>query len=226
MQQLAQINSNDYNDKIELCKSNITDDAEEYIDEGKEWLEKINNIRDQIIDNGPNTFETKYKSAILNSDNLQNKLITAKVLGEESTNVKNNLENVGGMSVDKIRMAEINTYYAEKYRLQLKIVKLCIFFGILFMILIVIKKMIYIPEIIYTISMLILIFYAIYYIVPAIYDYSRRDSIVFQQYDWSDYKPAVSEEEEQSTVKKQKKTQAPEPDEGTCPPCKNIKKQE
>lgn len=218
--QLIQINSEEYNKDIETCKSKVTQDSDEYINEGKQWLEKINNIRDEIIDNGPNTFETAYKSAIINSDNLQNKFITSKILNEESKNVQSNLENVGGMSIDKIRMAEINTYYAEKYRLQMKIVKLFIFFGIILMILIVIKKMLYIPEIIYTILMLTLFIYAVYYIIPAIYDYSRRDNIVFQQYDWSDYNPAVNEED--TSVNEQ--TPAPEPEyvptqEVKCKPC-------
>lgn len=218
--QLIQINSEEYNKDIETCKSKVTQDSDEYINEGKQWLEKINNIRDEIIDNGPNTFETAYKSAIINSDNLQNKFITSKILNEETKNVQSNLENVGGMSIDKIRMAEINTYYAEKYRLQMKIVKLFIFFGIILMILIVIKKMLYIPEIIYTILMLTLFIYAVYYIIPAIYDYSRRDNIVFQQYDWSDYNPAVNEED--TSVNEQ--TPAPEPEyvptqEVKCKPC-------
>ena len=181
----------DINDQIEECKKNINDNSEEYIEEGKEWLEKIDDVRAKIIEDEPDKFKMIYNDAILASDNLQNKLTTSKLLHEESINVRKNLENVSGLSVEKIRMAEINTYYAQKYRLQLKIVKLCILFGIILMILIVINKMLYMPNFIYNILRLTILILAGYYIIPAIYDYNRRDNIMFQQYDWSGYNPAV-----------------------------------
>ena len=159
---------------------------------------KINQIQDldearaNILDTQPVLFKAQYNTAVIKQADLGDKAITAKIIQEENDNLDYNLGNVKAHGINKIRTAEINTYYAEKYRAQLGVVKLSVLFGIIFLLFAIIKKQGLIPEAISNVILAIIIVLSLYFVGGKIYDISRRDNMNFQEYDWSSYKPEKS----------------------------------
>ena len=193
-EQIINANKSDWQPIIDKCISNANKKSMPFLQSDTSIMQSIDNIRNDLLEQKPNEFEQKYNNAIISADNLENKLITSTVLQEESKNVKNNLDNIDSLSINNLRMAEINTYYSEKYRLQLNIIKLCIFFGIIMLILIILNKKLAFPNFLYSGLMSVAIIASIYYVIPAFYDYYKRDNINMQQYNWGKYNPNIDDD--------------------------------
>lgn len=192
-EQLINSNKDLWQPEVEKCIKNVKLNSAPFMKAGTGWMQGLEDIRNNLMAEQPNKFKNTYNSAILKADNLENKAITSKIMSEEAKNIRNNLENIDGISINKIRMAEINTYYSEKYRLQMNIVKTCIFFGMLLIILVLLHKKLHMPGFIYNIGTLIIVTVGGYYIIPMLYDIYMRDNINFQEYDWGDTDPTIDD---------------------------------
>jgi len=192
-EQLINSNKNLWQNEVEECIKGTKAKATPFMKAGSGFMQGIEDIRNSLMATQPNKFRNTYNSAILKADNLENKAITSKIMREEAKNIRNNLENIDGISINKIRMAEINTYYLQKYRLQMNIVKTCIFFGMLLIILVLLHKKLHMPGFIYNIGTLIIVTVGGYYIIPMLYDIYMRDNINFQEYDWGDTDPTIDD---------------------------------
>lgn len=155
-------------------------------------VQDLDDTRTGILENQPALFQTQFNNTVIKQADAGDKAITAKILQEENDNLESNLGTLKSEGVNKIRTAEINTYYAEKYRAQLGVVKLSILFGIIYLLFAILKKQGLIPESISNIILAIIIVLSLYFVGGKIYDISRRDNMNFQEYDWSSYKPENS----------------------------------
>jgi hypothetical protein len=192
-EQLINSNKDLWKGEVDKCIQGVKAQATPFMKAGASGMQGIEDIRNNLMAEQPNKFKNTYNSAILKADNLENKAITSKIMREEAKNIRNNLENIDGISINKIRMAEINTYYSEKYRLQMNIVKTCIFFGMLLIIIVLLHKKLHMPGFIYNIGTLIIVTVGGYYVIPMLYDIYMRDNINFQEYDWGDTDPTIDD---------------------------------
>ena len=117
--------------------------------------------------------------------------MTSKVLKKEGDNIRNNLESMKQIGINKMRSAEINTYYAEKYREQLGLVKTLIVVGVCVLLIVILNKKDIIPNDISNILLAVVIIVGCYYFGKRVYNYYRRDNMNYQEFDYgheSDYK--------------------------------------
>ena len=77
-------------------------------------MTKIENIRDNIVKDAPEVYVNNYNLALAREDDLTDKAMTSKVLKKEGDNIRNNLEEMKQIGINKMRSAEINTYYARE----------------------------------------------------------------------------------------------------------------
>ena len=82
-----------------------------------------------------------------------------------------------------MRMVQINTYYGKQYKAQASLMKLCIFVGVILLILAILRKSI-LPESIANILLGIVFALGGFFIIRKWIDISRRDNMNFDAYNW------------------------------------------
>lgn len=160
--------------------------AHEKVDIAINHMEIYEDIKDNLLESAPDRYKQNYNLALAQQDDLTDKNITGSVLKNESKNIENNLDALQSVGIDKIRSAEINTYYAEKYRDQTTLVKMLILIGVVLLFITILKKKGILSEGINNILVAIVIVVGCYFVGIKIYNYYRRDNMNYQEFDYSD----------------------------------------
>ena len=147
-------------------------------------MKKYQQIRNTILENSPDQAVSSYNLAEAQIDDLTDKQITSSIMKSEADNIESNIDSLRDLGINKVRSAEINTYYAEQYREQIKITKLLILAGILILIFTILMKQGILPQSIANILIAIVIVIGSYYIGGKVYNYYRRNNMNFQEFDY------------------------------------------
>ena len=162
-------------------------------------MQKYEEIRKSLLDNAPEQAQSSYNLAEAQVDDLTDKQITSEIMQNEASNIESNVDALRDLGVNKIRSAEINTYYAEQYREQIKIAKLLILIGLAILILTILRKQGILSQDINNILVAVVIVVGAYYAGGKIYNYYRRNNMNFQEFDYStDVKPSGKEDNSES----------------------------
>lgn len=166
-------------------------DVGDYVD----YMDSIENIRQDFVDAAPEKYVNNYNLALAREDDLTDKAITAKVLDKEADNIKYNLEQMKQIGINKMRSAEINTYYAEKYREQVHLVKMLIVIGVCILLLVILNKKGIISGDVSIVLIAIVIVLGTIAFGSRVYNYYRRDNMNYQEFEYG-YDSDIEEEEE------------------------------
>lgn len=148
-------------------------------------MQKYAAIRTSLLKDAPEQAKSGYNLAEAQLDDLTDKHMTSSIMKNEATNIASNVDALRDLGVNKVRSAEINTYYAEQYREQIKIVKLLILIGVSILILTILRKRGILSQSITNILVAIVIVIGCYFAGGKIYNYYRRDNMNFQEFDYS-----------------------------------------
>tara|TARA_Y100001958_G_C21247321_1_gene578486 strand:- start:2294 stop:3748 length:1455 start_codon:yes stop_codon:yes gene_type:complete len=173
--------------KALTSENNVSD----YVDH----MDSIENIRQDFVDAAPEKYINNYNLALAREDDLTDKRITAKVLDKEADNIKYNLEQMKQIGINKMRSAEINTYYAEKYREQVHLVKMLIVIGVCILLLVILNKKGIISGDVSIVLIAIVIVLGTIAFGSRVYNYYRRDNMNYQEFEYG-YDSDIEEEEE------------------------------
>ena len=77
---------------------------------------------------------------------LADQITVAKVMEQQLVEAKRSLDQVVGTQDNKMRMVEVNTYYADKYRAQSGLMQLIIIVVVVFLVLVILLKRKLMPE--------------------------------------------------------------------------------
>ena len=134
------------------------------------------------------TLNTSYKSLQRNVNSTRTELVelitVVSIVEEELNNAKKQLNQLNEIKNNKTRMVQINTYYGKQYKAQAGLTKLCIFVGVLLLILAILRKKSLIPEVISNILLGIVFALGGFFIIRRTLDIFRRDNMNFDAYDW------------------------------------------
>jgi len=166
--------------RLKATQSNIQGEITE--------LDNIQEIRSALLEEAPQLYKDQYNLALAQEDNLTDKNITAGILSQEQKNIEQNRAAMEDLSVNKLRSAEINTYYAEQYRDQANLVKLLILIGICILFLMILNKQGIIPTGVNNVLLAIVIVVGCYFVGGKLYNYYRRDNMNYQEFDFGDKK--------------------------------------
>lgn len=128
-----------------------------------------------------------YKSLQKNVNNTKKELVdlltVVSVVEEDLSNAKAQLNQLYEIKNNKTRMVQINTYYGKQYKAQSRLMKLCIFVGVLLLILAILRKTI-LPELIANALLGIVFVLGGFFIIRRWLDISWRDNMNFDAYNW------------------------------------------
>jgi hypothetical protein len=142
------------------------------------------------------TFKTTQDRVAQSRTDLVDQLTTTRIMERELNNSKTNLNQLQTTKANKMRMVQINTYYASKYKAQIDVMKTIIIVCVPLFILAIISKKSLAPDNITKSLMGVIIVIGSFFIIKQIYDLTSRDNMNFDEYDWmwdSSNTPVITE---------------------------------
>ena len=84
---------------------------------------------------------------------------------------------------NKQRMIQINTYYDKMYRAQTDLIKLIMYIGVVLLILVILRKNMFIPESVSNILVIFVLAIGLFKIIRQVIDIASRNNMDFDSYD-------------------------------------------
>ena len=138
-----------------------------------------------------NLFNTLSSLFSISQDELSNsrkdvmdKIVVAKVMENQLTNMKTIMNEVQDIKNNKLRMVEINTYHGKRYQAHTDLMKLIIKICIVLFILIIINKRQLLPSSILNPLMLIVVGLGLFFVIRQVWDLSIRDNMNYDKYNY------------------------------------------
>lgn len=116
--------------------------------------------------------------------NLANKLTTISVVEKNLNNSKEQLNKLRDNNVNALRMAEIDTFFSNKYNAYLKIIQFFIFLMIPVVLIVVLKRNQTISLQTTNVLIAVIIVIGLIFIGGSLLDLSKRNNMAFQEYDF------------------------------------------
>ena len=156
--------------------------------ERKELQTAQKEINDSL--DGITEYSTKaLGSALATASNMQsvkkNRMITNNVISEESQHIMDAIGDLKDKRNNRVRMAEINTYYSLKYKGYGNVAKLGTFLMLIILALSIMKKSGILPNGIYNLLVALIIVVGGAILLYRVYDLYTRDNMSFQEKSWS-----------------------------------------
>jgi hypothetical protein len=147
-------------------------------------LEQLNSTKQNLYKTLSSSYASIQSDVAESRDALVNEVAVGGVIKNELTNAKQNLSVLQQERYNKLRMAEINDYYSDKYSTQTNVMKTVVYFCIPILILgILIKKNI-LPAKIGLGIIAVLAGICIFMVIMQTIDIMRRSNMVFDEYDF------------------------------------------
>lgn len=153
----------------------------------QEIINKINNLSDTrtALFNTLNSLYQTSQSSVFNTRNaLSDKLVVSKMVENDLNNLKTNMNEISQVKTNKLRLVEINDYYTKRHRAHASIMKLIIFICSIVLVLAILNKKGFIPTNIYTILVIVVLAFGIFYIIRRLIDVNMRSHMNYDQYNW------------------------------------------
>ena len=157
-------------------------------------IENLQKLKKDLYENVSNSYSSMQADVAEARNALVNEVAVGGVVKNELQNANKNLGLLQQERFNKLRMAEINEYYSEKYTTQTSVMKTIVYFCIPILILgILIKKNI-IPKNIGLGIIGVLSGICIFIVIMQSIDIMRRSNMVFDEYDFPFDEDAAAEQ--------------------------------
>lgn len=171
-------------------------------DQQEKIIQKINDISKMRVNlyqtlNGVNSF---FQNALQNSKGtLLEQSAAIDIVEQELNTAKRRLKIIEEEKNNKIRIVEINNYYGQKYEEHSSLMKIIILMLIPILILAILFKKGFIPEKLYYIIIVIISFIGAVFIWKTVLSIMTRDSMNYQEYNFS-FDPNAAPESNTTTT--------------------------
>lgn len=148
-------------------------------------INELSTMRMTMFSDLDSMFENTQSRASQSRINLVDQLTAMGVMETELNNTKSNLNYLSSNKDNKMRMVEINTYYALKYQAQSRLMKLIILVCIPLLILAILAKKKFIPQRITNIIMGMIIVIGGFFIIKKMLNLSSRSNMNYDEFNWN-----------------------------------------
>lgn len=175
--QLQQMESSLY---TQLEAAGSTDKQESIVNK----INELSTMRMTMFQELETMFKSTQNSVAQSRIDLVDQLTTTGVMETQLNNTKSNLNTLQTNKDNKMRMVEINTYYASKYQAQSGLMKMIIMICIPLLILAILSKKKYIPPNIANGLMGLIIVIGGFMIIKKVINLSSRNNMNYDEFDW------------------------------------------
>ena len=156
-------------------------------DRQAEIIKQINNISQTRI-NMFQQLKSIYRLLDRNLDNdrnnLENQMTTLSIVEKNLNNSKQQFNKIRDNNANTLRMTEIDNFFSSKYNAYTKVLQFLVLLMIPIIIIVVLKRNQTISLKTSNVLIAIIIIVGIFYIGGTLLDLSRRNNMVFQEYDF------------------------------------------
>jgi hypothetical protein len=150
----------------------------------KSKIASVSNTRIQLL-NSLNNIHTMTQAQVINNrDTLLNNLVSQGVISTELSNLKSNLDLLESNKNDKLKMVQINTYYAKRYKAHSELMKSVFMICAVILLVVILDKKGFLPNNVGPLAVIIILVASIIFIARKVYDLNRRDNLDFDRYKW------------------------------------------
>lgn len=147
-------------------------------------INELSTMRMTMFSDLESMFESTQGRVSQSRINLVDQLTTMGVMETELNNTKSNLNYLSSNKDNKMRMVEINTYYASKYKAQSRLMKLIILVCIPLLILSILAKKKIIPQKVSIVLMGIIILFGGFIIIKKMLNLTSRNNMNYDKFNW------------------------------------------
>ena len=147
-------------------------------------IEELQQLKSSLYTSINNSYAATQSNVAQARNSLVDETAINGIIGQELKNVNKNLSTLEQARFNKVRMAEINNYYSDKYGAQTNVMKMIVYFCIPILILGILMKKEFISKNIATALIGILVGLAIIIVLFQAIDIARRNNMVFSEYDF------------------------------------------
>lgn len=147
-------------------------------------IQELQQSKSSLYTSISNNYATAQSNVATSRNSLVNEMAVGGIIEHELKNVQGNLGALQDARYGKLRMAEINNYYSDKYDTQAKVMKTIVYFCIPILILGLLMKREIIPSNIALISIAIILGLAIVIVLLQLFDIASRDNMNFSEYNF------------------------------------------
>lgn len=150
----------------------------------KNKISNISNTRVSLLNNLSDMHNMTQNSVINNRNTLLNNLVGQGILQTELDNLNSNLDILESNKNDKLKMVQINTYYAKRYKAHSELMKKVFIICSVILLIVILDKKGFLPYNIGPLAVIIILVVGIISIVKNVIDLNRRDNLDFDRYKW------------------------------------------
>jgi hypothetical protein len=147
-------------------------------------IEELQQLKSSLYVSINNNYTATQANVAQSRNSLVDETAVNGIIGQELKNTNKNLSTLEEARFNKVRMAEINNYYSDKYGAQTNVMKTIVYFCIPILILGILMKKEFISKNIATALIGILVGFAIIVALFQVTDISNRSNMVFSEYDF------------------------------------------
>ena len=156
--------------------------------EQNQLLQQMNDISQMRINlyQSLSGLNSLFQNTLINSrDTLDEQVVAIGIVEDQLNEAKQRLQILEQEKNNNIRSIEINDYYAQRYSLHTKLMKIIIVMLIPIIILSVFYNTGFIPRSIYLGLITIIAIIGFYFVWGTFFSLIRRDNMNYQEYDWN-----------------------------------------
>ena len=147
-------------------------------------IEELQQLKSSLYTSINNSYADTQANVAQARNSLVDETAINGIIGQELKNVNKNLSALEQARFNKVRMAEINNYYSDKYGAQTNVMKTIVYFCIPILILGILMKKEFISKNIATALIGILVGLAIIIVLFQAIDIARRNNMTFSEYEF------------------------------------------
>ena len=147
-------------------------------------IEELQQLKSSLYTSINNSYADTQANVAQARNSLVDETAINGIIGQELKNVNKNLSTLEQARFNKVRMAEINNYYSDKYGAQTNVMKTIVYFCIPILILGILMKKEFISKNIATALIGILVGLVIIIVLFQAIDIARRNNMVFSEYNF------------------------------------------
>lgn len=155
--------------------------------EQQQLINKINNLSDTriaLFNTLNNLYQTSQTNVFNTRNSLSDKIVVSKMVENDLNNLKTNMNELSQVKNNKLRLVEINDYYTKRHRAHSSIMKIIILICAIILVLVILNKKGFIPANVYTILVLVILSFGIFFIMKRLIDVNMRSNMNYDQYNW------------------------------------------
>lgn len=165
------------------------------VEEQQNVLNEINSLTDlrvNLITELKNQYNLLKTNVAETNNDIKDEMTSIDVIEQQLDEKKSQLNKMKNIETDKLRMSEINNYYAERNRYVSSIYYIIVLTLVALCLVLIAKRFIFfIPSVVFNVVLIGVVIVGLIYIVRKLLDLYSRDKMNFDQYDYSGVDPKI-----------------------------------